>query len=140
MKTVFSALMFGLALLGCASNSPATDEPLTNRYWRVLEIDGQPAMAEDNRPEPHIVLGPEHRTHGSDGCNRFNGSYDDAKGLRFGPLASTRLTCLPAVMNQAQQFMQAAAATVDYRIHGKTLDLLDAAGRVRMRLEVTFLK
>jgi len=140
MKTLVSALLLGLALAGCANNSLSGDEPLTNRYWRVLEIDGQPAIVEDNRPEPHIVLGPDHRAHGSDGCNRYNGSFDDAGGLRFGRLASTRMACAPPVMAQAQQFMQATAATVDYRIKGKTLVLLDEVGRVRMRLEVTFLK
>ena len=103
-------------------------------------IDGQPAKVENGMAEPHIVLGPERRAHGSDGCNRFTGGYDDAQGLRFSRLDSTMMACPAPVMAQAQKFMQATTATVDYRIRGKNLELLDTAGQVRMRLEVVFLK
>ena len=140
MRTLLPALMLALDLTACASQLPAGDEPLTNRYWRVLEINGQPVRGENSQAEPHIVLAPEHRAHGSDGCNRFTGGYDDAKGLRFSRLASTMMACPLPVMQQAQKFMEATTATVNYRIKGKNLELLDAAGRVRMRLEVVFLK
>lgn len=140
MRTLLPALLLAFGLTACASQPPSSDEPLTNRYWRVLEIDGQPVRGENSQTEPHIVLGPEHKAHGSDGCNRFTGGYDDAKGLRFSRLASTMMACPEPVMVQAQKFMQATAATVDYRISGKRLELLDANGQVRLRLEVVFLK
>ena len=140
MKTLLFAPLLVLALTACAGAPATGDEPLTNRYWRVIAIDGQPAKVENNMAEPHIVLGPEHKAHGSDGCNRFTGAYDDASGLRFGRLASTMMACPLPVMQQAQKFMEATTATVNYRIKGKNLELLDAAGRVRMRLEVVFLK
>ena len=43
-------------------------------------------------------------------------------------------------MAQAENFLRATRATTDYRIHGKTLELLDSGGHVRMRLEATALR
>jgi hypothetical protein len=40
----------------------------------------------------------------------------------------------------SHDFNQALVATVNYRIVGRQMDLLDAEGRVLMRLEATFLK
>ena len=140
MKSILFALFLGLSLIACSGNSMAPDEPLTNRYWRVLEIDGQLVKVVNNKAEPHFVLAADHKTHGADGCNRFTGSYDDTKGLRFGRLASTMMACPSPTMEQARNFMKVTEATVAYRIQGKTLELLDVDGRVRMRLEATFLK
>jgi heat shock protein HslJ len=140
MRTLLSAFLLGLALVACSGNSLSGHEPLTDRYWRVLEIDAQPVKVDNQKAEPHIVLAGDSKTHGSDGCNRFHGGYEDATGLRFSHLASTMMACVPPVMEQARKFMQAIEATVDYRIQGKTLELLDSGGRVRMRLEATALK
>ena len=95
----------------------------------------------DNRAEPHLVLAAENRTHGSDGCNRFNGNYEtSAQTLRFGQMASTMMACIPPAGLISREFIGALTATVSYRIQGKQLSLLDRDGRVRMRLEATALK
>jgi heat shock protein HslJ len=141
MRTLFTVLLLGFVLTACSGvNSLSGNEPLTERYWRVLEIDAQPVNVGNNKAEPHIVLTAERKAHGSDGCNRFTGAYDNTAGLRFGRLASTMMACPQPVMEQARKFMQAAEATVDFRIQGKTLELLDSGGRVRMRLEAVALK
>jgi len=139
MKLLF--LVCSLSLLAACSASPTvSDEPLQERYWRAIEIDGTALPAPAGRAEPHVVLGANLRAHGSDGCNRFHGSYDISKGLRFSQLATTMMACPPPVDQQARAFAQALGATADYRINGKQMQLLDQDGKVRLRLEVVFLK
>ncbi len=109
-------------------------------YWRAVEIEGKPVSVASERAEPHVVLAKDSRAHGSDGCNRFNGSYTLSPGLRFGQMASTRMACMPPVNVMAREFSSALATTANYQIHGKQMVLRDTDGRVRMRLEATFLK
>ncbi len=127
-------------LTACSTASSPPDEPLQDRYWRAVEMDGKPLALSPDAREPHVVLGQQQRAHGSDGCNRFTGSYQTDKGLRFGQLASTMMACPPPVDALARSFSQALSATADYRIRGKQMELLDAGGKVRLRLEATFLK
>ena len=138
MKKFLSALCFACGLVACSTSPTLPDEPLQDRYWRVVEIDGKAVQAAANRSEPHVVLASDLRAHGSDGCNRFNGSYTLVDGLRFGHLAST--ACVPPVDSLARAFSSALSATASYRIQGKQMSLLDADDRVRLRLEATFLK
>jgi heat shock protein HslJ len=135
------SVIFSLSVLAaCSTTSVVSDEPLQERYWRAVEIDGKALPAVAGRAEPHVVFGANQRAHGSDGCNRFQGGYDISKGLRFGQLASTMMACPPPIDQQARTFAQALAATVDYRIRGKKMQLLDQDGKPRLRLEATFLK
>ena len=140
MKFLFTLALF-LSLSACSSTPSMPDEPLLDRYWRAIEIEGKPVTVLNNRAEPHLVLAAENRTHGSDWCNRFNGSYETtAQTLRFGRLASTMMACIPPVDLMSREFNAVLIATNAYRIQGKQLTLLDGEGRVRMRLEATALK
>ena len=133
-------LVFFFTLSACAPVSSVPDESLQNTYWRAIDIDGKAVEVGRNSNEPHLVLGAENRAHGSDGCNRFNGTYDLSKGLRLGRMASTMMACVPPIDAQAREFSVALGATQTYRITGKLLELRDADGRVRLRLEATALK
>jgi heat shock protein HslJ len=134
------ALIVAAAIAGCSGSAAIPDEPLTDRYWWALAIDGKAVTAADNHSEPHIVLTGGAKTHGSDGCNRFNGTYELDRGLRFGGMASTRMACIPPIDAQARQFSGALHATTAYVIRGRMLELIDADGRVRMRLESVALR
>lgn len=133
-------LCVSLFASACSIAKPLPDEPLVDRYWRAVEIVGKPVAATNARAEPHIVLDMHQHTHGSDGCNRFNGEYASANGLRFGHLASTRMACMPPVDAVARDFTSALSKTANYRISGRQMELLDAEDRVLMRLDATFLK
>lgn len=140
MKTLLCAVCFLLGLAACSATSSIPDEPLQERYWRLTAIDDQAPQSTTHQAEPHIVFGNNLRVHGSDGCNRFNGAYATTAGLRLGQLASTMMACPPPVDALARDFTRALAATASYRITGRQVELLDAEGRVRLRLEATFLK
>jgi heat shock protein HslJ len=140
MTKLIKVLSISLLLSACSIAKSVPDEPLVDRYWRAVEIAGKPVAVTNNRAEPHLVLDTHQHTHGSDGCNRFNGEYVSAQGLRFGQLASTRMACIPPVDAVARDFSSALSKTANYQIAGRQMELLDAEGRVLMRLEATFLK
>jgi putative lipoprotein len=54
---------------------------------------------------------------GTGGCNRFTGRASIAsKRITFGPIASTRMACTPAVMNQEGNFFAALGVVRAWRI------------------------
>jgi len=115
---------------------------LTNTYWRPVEIDGEPVMLESGQREPHFVLAPEgSRVRGSTGCNRIMGGFEqDADDLRFTGLAATRMACPPAIAQLETRFLDALNAIASQRIIGESLELHDASGQLRMRLESRYLR
>ncbi|MGD2075379.1 MAG: META domain-containing protein [Gammaproteobacteria bacterium] len=115
---------------------------LTNTYWRPVEIDGEAVLLESAQREPHFVLSdPGSRVHGSTGCNRLMGGFEqDADGLRFKSLATTRMACPPSVAQLEARFLEALSAVVSQRIIGESLELRDASGQLRMRLESRYMR
>ena len=89
----------------------------------------------DEESAPHLVLDEvSSRLSGSGGCNRLAGSYEVGdEGLRFGPIASTRMACSEAVMERESAFLAALAEVTGHRLDGSALVLLDG-DRARARL------
>ncbi len=134
-------LLFLLALAcgaGCcpsrvAESGPPAGVPLENTYWKLLEVDGQPARVGDKSAEPYLQLDPaQKQAHGGTGCNLFSGRYElKGSSLRFGPLASTRRACLDPEMNrQETALLNALGATRTWQVTGDTLVLRGGTGQV----------
>lgn len=109
----------------CPDNGDMGD--LTDRYWKLLEIDGKKALVFENQTEPHILLQKEKtecRLSGSDGCNRLVGMADiTEKGLKFGQLGSTMMLC-PQGAEQSAEFVKALSEVNGWRVFGDVLELL----------------
>ena len=72
---------------------------------------------------------------GSSGCNTYNGSYTlDGDALKIGPLATTRMACAPAIMDQETLFLAALAASTTVEQTGATVTLRNAAGATQVTL------
>jgi heat shock protein HslJ/membrane-bound inhibitor of C-type lysozyme len=85
---------------------------LTNTYWKLTELDGQPVVVGKAR-EPHLRLRmDDSRADGSAGCNSFSGTYERAGDrLTFGKLVTTMMACIdPALSRQEQRFLQVLAS------------------------------
>ena len=84
---------------------------LTNTYWKLTELDGQPVVVGKAR-EPHLRLRDDSRADGSTGCNSFSGTYERAGDrLTFGKLVTTMMACIdPALSRQEQRFLQILAS------------------------------
>ena len=128
-------LLAAAALLGGCAQQPAVvpPAPLLETYWRPVEIEGVPYSPRPGVREAHLLLSGS-RVTGFTGCNNLTGGLEHgAARLTFRPLATTRMACLPDNALE-QRFLTAVNATTSYRIAGSTLELLDDAGRIRMRL------
>ena len=118
--------------MGCPAQAAGE---LAGTSWRALEIEGSPVPPVQSKQEPYLIFNAAGRVSGSTGCNRFAGSYQqDGNTLHFTPLAVTKMACPPPLDGLERSFLQAMAATTALRQSCNTLDLLDSAGQIRLRL------
>lgn len=78
-----------------------------------------------------LEIGRDGRVSGSGGCNRINGKAEiSGSRIHFGPVASTRMACAPAAMDQEAKFIEALGDARKWRIDDRRgkLYLLDAQG------------
>lgn len=116
---------------------PPSGPQLLNTTWRAVEIlDRRASFFPGQKMDVHFVLHARGgRVSGSTGCNNLFGVYSrHASRLSFSSLGTTRMACLPPIMEQERRFLQAMRATDSYRISGRRLVLLDRGGRSVMEL------
>lgn len=114
-----------------ADGATTTTYPIVGPVWVAQEILGQGVLDD---PQPHITFTSEGRTHGSGGCNTFNGSYAaDAQALGFGNLATTLMACAPPILSQETRFHEALRQARTYKIEDGLLLLLNTDGATVLR-------
>jgi len=119
---------------GCAApirvDSPASG--LDGSAWTMPLAPGDTATQQ----VPTLSLAGG-RASGSDGCNRFTGSFSTTPGkLQFGQLAGTQMACpLEDDAQLARVFLDALERTRSYRIEGGRLVLLDASNAELLSLQ-----
>lgn len=119
---------------GPRSTPPTPNASLVNTYWKLVELNGQPATLGAGERELHMVLISEgNRVRGFSGCNRFTGSYEltDSQ-LRFKPLAATRMACMEG-MEQEQRFLESLAEAMRFSISGDSLALYSGDEQLVLR-------
>jgi putative lipoprotein len=136
----FSALVLCVALSACqtaapsgAARSPA-DAPasLSGTSWVAEDIDGGGVL---EAVRSTLTFESDERIVGSTGCNHYFVPIElSGTTLRSGPIGSTRRACPPPVMSQEQLFLRALSAVTAFRQEDRTLFLVDATDRVRVRL------
>lgn len=139
---VLVAMWAAALATGCAA-PPAPATELLDTYWRAVEIDGAPVRLHPGTREPHIVLRKEdRRLSGYAGCNNLAGGYELAGDrLRFGRLAVTRRACIGDGANELEAaFLRALEAAAAWTITGEALELRDAGGKTRLKLEARYLR
>jgi heat shock protein HslJ len=126
---------------GGSTSTPIPDVSLTDTYWKLTEIDGQPATLGAGQRELHMVLTSEgDHVRGFSGCNRFTGDYErHESALRFKPLAATRMACLEG-MQQEQRFLGLLREVARFTISGDSLALYSWDERLILRFEAVALQ
>lgn len=114
-----------------ASQPPRPDASLTDTYWKLTEVNGQPVTVVDGMREPNLVLqSQESRFAGSGGVNRLMGGYTlDGDSLTFSNAASTMMAGPPEAMAQEQTIVTALPNVRTFAIVGDQLTLLGGAGQ-----------
>ena len=132
----------GIALLGvfaCVKSSPPGDDTdtaagsvtassaLQGPRWRLIELEGQPALSGGGAREPHLIFSRDSvdRVGGATGCNSMGGRYTaEGDRIRFSDLFSTKMACIEEErMRQETRFVGALGRVDRYAISGDTLTL-----------------
>ena len=140
----FFVLSLVFTLVGCKASAPASrvsDASLTETYWKLTELMGQPVprTGPDTR-EIHIILKNGGRLQGFAGCNNIMGAFEskDKFSISFSGLASTRMACPDMTTEDA---LKKALEQVDnYSIMGDNLSLSKAKIAPLARFEAVNLK
>jgi heat shock protein HslJ len=139
MRTDECTLALGiLALaLACAKAPESRDEPpatvtasstLAGQRWRLVELEGQPAISGGGAREPHLIFSRRYgldRVGGATGCNTMGGTYTiDGARIRFSQLFSTKMACVEeGRMRQESRFLNVLESVDRYAVSGDTLAL-----------------
>jgi heat shock protein HslJ len=99
---------------------------LAGTQWVLSTLNGSVPL---DGVQVTLNFGAEGRATGSDGCNRYFGSYSvEGDALTFGQVAGTLMACPPNVMAQSRDFTRALASTKTFMSAGDMLTLQDADG------------
>lgn len=120
------------------ADSPRAEGPVgparPDGRWLAEDIGGGGVI---DRLQTVLEIAPNGAVSGSGGCNRLTGKANIAGDrLSFGPIASTRMACTPAAMNQEAKFFAALANVRGWRIDAarQKLMLLDGQNRAIVTL------
>lgn len=108
-----------------AAALPSDSTGLTEKYWKLTEINGKPVKADSTfMKEPHVIFKTaENQVNGNGGCNGFGGQYElkSPNRIKVGNLVSTQMAC-PALEIE-NQFTKALESADNYFVNGDTLVL-----------------
>jgi len=112
------------------------DRPLQGIEWRLTHHLGSQGelnpIVEDVMATATFIDGS---VAGSTGCNRYHAQCRvDEDRLAIGPIAMTMMACDPERSAVERAFTSGLEAAVTYAVAGDGLDMVDADGRVVLRL------
>lgn len=114
------------------TQDPQAPSGLIGAVWQVEDIDSGGII---DSSHVTLQLSGEGRINGNTGCNQYFGSVNVGPGTFQVDIAgSTRRACVPAIMHQEQQFLQALHDVRRYDMDEEFLRLYDEAGVQRLRL------
>lgn len=124
----------GKKVTGCGGKlvPPAT---LNGTSWQIEHIEGAPAI-----PDAEAQLAfADGRLSGTAGCNRLMGSFTQSKdALSFAQIATTRMACAPALMQQERRLVDALGQVQTWEFSPDGLLLLRGQTEVLVRLRQIF--
>lgn len=130
------ALLILALLLGCATaERPAASHPTAPLADPIAPLIGTTWVADLSDPgatlrvQATLEIEQADRVSGSGGCNTYNGAVRLVAGtVLFGPIATSRRACPPAVMQQETRFFDALVNARGLELDGTMLYFLDATG------------
>ena len=99
--------------------------------WEAIAINNgkEAVVSVSNGTTVTAIFGADEKLSGNAGCNTYNGTYTtDGDKITIGPLATTRMACEQAVMDQEQAYLIALSKAATYTLGKDSLELRDADG------------
>jgi len=129
----------GRDLAGCGRTLGTTD--VTGIYWKLLEVEGVPAIGSTGKREAHLRLTEDGFAAGFTGCNSFRGKVErSGTQVKFGPLATTRMACLnPDLAGQERRMLRGLQSADRVALAGEQLTL-HAGPRPLARFGIVYLR
>jgi putative lipoprotein len=115
------------ALFACLASPAFAQDSLAGSRW-LTEAIADVALSES--PQSRLEVLAEGRISGNSGCNAFTGAGQLRDGaVKIGMLATTRMACPPAIMDQEGKFLAALGKAVRYEATSNgRLVLRDSSG------------
>ncbi len=118
------------------------DNPIQEKYWKVVELFGQPVVTAEGQREAYIIFKSfDNRFNGNGGCNGFSGGYElqEHGRIKFLPAMSTQMACANGMGTEAK-FHEVLGKADTYIVTGDTLVLTKARMAPMARFEAVYLK
>jgi heat shock protein HslJ len=98
---------------------------VTETQWNLIELNGNAVSVPPAEGQVYIYLQEQgDKLSGTDGCNRFFGSYDlSGSSLQFHSVAQTLMACRGAFTERESEFMEALKLVTSYQISDNFLQL-----------------
>ncbi len=119
-----------------------SDASLTNTYWRLVRLGGEPVEPVEGRREPHMILrSTEDRFAATVGCNQMIGGFAlDGQKIEFGQAAMTMMACPPPLDTLERALAGALQNTATWRINGNALELRNADDEETALFQAVYLR
>jgi heat shock protein HslJ len=113
---------------------------ITNKYWKLIELYGNPVSYPEFSVEAFMILSPNGTVSGNLGCNSFFGSFTVEEGNRisFSQLGNTQKMCLD--MSIETEMVNRLQMTDNYNITENQFILNRARMAPLARFEVVYMK
>lgn len=135
MLKVATALSCACVLIEMASMQTVAAENVPQALvgtWLAEDIAGRGVI--DNL-QSTLEIRDDGTYGGMAGCNHFTGTFSLAGAkITFGPAATTRKMCVPAVMDQERKFLDALRTELSWAVEGSKLMLSQSAGTPALTL------
>ena len=134
LRRLLLALLLALLLGGPGAAWAQGGSAVAGIEWSAEEVLGGSVP---DGAQVTLLLDGEGRAAGRSGCNRFAGQVAIGDGtMRFGPLAGTRMACVPALMDLEAKVFRALESARLFVLDGSRskLRLMDEAGATLMVL------
>jgi heat shock protein HslJ len=119
-----------------ATFSEMSEAEISNKYWKLLELNGKEVKMTDNQErEQFVMFTNEGTVSGFAGCNHFNGFYKLSEGKKItvdDKISSTLKTC-PDVDVDESSYIKAIAGATSFKIIGEKMELF---GKDEVKLAV----
>lgn len=121
-----------LGVVGCSGTGTAQGT-LEGTSWLALEVLGRGVL---DGIRSTVEFPEAGRVAGQAACNRYSGAiaHSGERIDSIGPLATTRMMCPPAVMDQEQRVLEALGRARRLAREGTHLTLYDEGGEALVRL------
>jgi len=130
-----AAAALALLLAGCPAAPERAGQAAADIVGPVWAAEAIAGAAVSGEAPITLQLGADGRASGRGGCNGYGGPYTLAGDeLHFGPLASTRMACAPALMDQEQRYFDTLAQVAHYAVADDGALLLETAEGKEIRL------